>query len=53
MVTKIKEKTSITHLGLNDEQVEKRIKAKLTNKPVKAPSKSMPQIVFRKYFYIF
>lgn len=53
MITKNKETKNIAHLGLNDEQVNERIKSKLTNKPVKPPSKSTFQIIFGNIFTYF
>ena len=51
-----KEKNKIkneTHQGLNDKQVEERIKANLTNKEVKPPSKSVAQIIIGNVFTYF
>lgn len=41
------------HQGLNDKQVEERIKANLTNKEVKPPSKSVAQIIIGNVFTYF
>ena len=46
-------KSEEVHKGLTYKEVEERIKAKLTNKPVKAPSKSVAQIIFGNIFTYF
>lgn len=41
------------HQGLSTEEVEKRIRNKQTNKSVKPPSKSVPEIIFGNIFTYF
>ncbi|MBR3325639.1 MAG: HAD-IC family P-type ATPase [Clostridia bacterium] len=53
MLLEMKNNINEAHQGLSTEEVEKRIRNKQTNKSVKPPSKSVPEIIFGNIFTYF